>query len=58
MKQAMTFQDRMEAVRGRVEALCGVSVDDLPDVCYGDWYAEGMTTSRAAVLAVRNAKEN
>ena len=58
MKQAMTCQDWMKAVNERIKALCGVSADDLPDVCYGDWYAEGMTTSRAAVLAVRNAKEN
>jgi hypothetical protein len=34
----------------------GLSLDDLPDCCYMDWYEEGITPARAVLRAMKNAQ--
>jgi len=31
--------------------------DDLPDVCYRDWYDDGVSAKSAAKRALRNAQD-
>ena len=50
------LENWMGRVDQRVQVLCGLSVYDLPDCCYADWYEEGMTAAQAARAAVKNAK--
>jgi hypothetical protein len=38
--------------------LCGMSLEDLPDCAYRDWYDDNLTPSRAAKRVIRNAKED
>jgi hypothetical protein len=49
------FDRWMEAVDAAVEALAGVSVHDLPDLCYRDLYDDGTSRREAARLALENA---
>jgi len=35
---------------------CGLSHEDLPDVCYADMYDDGRSPKGAAGVAIRNAK--
>jgi hypothetical protein len=56
-KTAKTFEQWMTAVDAAVERLCGLSASDLPDVCYRDWYEDGISPATAARRAVRNANE-
>ena len=55
MKQK--FEQWMEAVNDRVEALAGCSVHDLPDCLFADWFADGMSARDAARRAIRNAND-
>jgi len=43
------------AVDARVSAMTGLSLDDLSDCCYRDWYEQGMKPARAARRAIREA---
>jgi hypothetical protein len=51
------FRAWMQKVNHEVELLCGMSSDDLPDVCYRDWFDDGVTPSRAAKRAMKNAMD-
>jgi hypothetical protein len=51
----MTFDQWMDKVDRLVTAALGLSVHDLPDCCYRDWYDEGLTPRQAARRAIRNA---
>jgi hypothetical protein len=44
-------------VDAAVQAKTGLSVDDLPDCCYRDWWEDGMTAGQAARAAIRSAQE-
>lgn len=46
----------MADVNDEVEKLLGLSVYDLPDCCYRDWFEDGMSPSAAARKAIRYAK--
>jgi hypothetical protein len=50
-----TFDDWMSAVNAAVERLAGLSADDLPDVCYRDWYDDDVSPVSAARRAIRSA---
>ncbi len=52
-----TFESWMQAVDKEIGNLCGMSNRDLPDVCYGDWYEDGVSPLSAAKRAIRNAGE-
>ena len=54
-KQRMSFDLWLQAVNRHTEHDYGVSVDDLPDCCYQDWYNDGVNPQQAAKKAVRNA---
>jgi len=51
----MTFEQWFRKVNIAVEKLCGMSVEDLPDCPYMDWFEDGMTPTSAARKAIRNA---
>lgn len=50
-----TFEQWKQEVNRAVENLCGMSADDLPDVCYRDWYDDDVQPGIAARRAIRNA---
>ena len=53
-----SFEHWKEDVNRAVEILsCGLSADDLPDVCYRDWYDDDVSAVSAARRAIRNAQE-
>lgn len=52
-----TFEAWFAAVEKAVQAKTGLSLQDLPDCCYRDWYEDGMSAKTAASKAVRAAKE-
>ena len=37
--------------------LSGVSLDDLPDCAFRDWYEDGHTPTQAAKKAIRQAED-
>ena len=49
------FDAWMSKVFAMIEATYGLSSDDLPDVCYSDWYEDGVKPATAAKRALRNA---
>lgn len=51
------FKAWMAKVDAAVAAKCGLSASDLPDVCYRDWYEDGVTPKSAAARAVKAARE-
>ena len=53
MKQS--FEDWMRAVDRAVSSKIGLSVYDLPDCCYRDWYDDGVRPASAASRAIKNA---
>lgn len=56
--KTMTFEQWMVAVNDKVGAiLFGMTTDDLPDVCYSDWFEDGDTPVQAARRAIRNVNE-
>ena len=57
MKVRLPFSTYRLEVNRLVEAKCGLSLDDLPDVAIRDWYDDGVSTKTAARRAVRNAKD-
>jgi hypothetical protein len=52
-----TFDAWMAKVNAIIEAKYGLSSDDLPEVCYSDWYEDEVTPAQAARRALRNAGE-
>ena len=37
--------------------ICGLSIHDLPDCCFMDWFEDGVTPTSAARRAIRNAND-
>ena len=50
-----TFYTWKAKVNAIIEAKYGLSSDDLPDVCYSDWFEDEVTPAQAARRALRNA---
>ena len=50
-----SFEEWFRAVDAAVGRKCMLSVEDLPDCCYDDWYESGMTPREAAREAICNA---
>lgn len=48
------FKTWMKKVEDLVERLVGVSVGDLPDCNYMDWFEDGLSPMRAAKRAIKN----
>mgnify|MGYP001558445423 FL=1 len=48
-----TFESWMAKVDQHVSRRAGVSVHDLTDCYFADWYEDGLTPSRAASRAIR-----
>jgi hypothetical protein len=53
----LTFEQWKQAVDDQCSRMTGLSVDDLPDCPYRDWYENGITPLSAARMAIRLAKE-
>ena len=51
MKSKQTFEDWLK----QVDANLPCHHDDLPDVCYRDWYDAGVSPKSAAKRAIKNA---
>jgi len=47
----------MDAVDKKVETKCGLSVYDLADCYFRDWYEDGRTPASAASAAIRAEQE-
>ena len=52
-----TFESWMKNVDQIITATIGLSALDLPDVCYADWFENGMSAKAAARKAIKNAGE-
>lgn len=50
-----SFEDWMKEVDVHLRTLCYLSHLDLPDVCYHDWYDDGVSAKTAAKRAFKNA---
>lgn len=55
-EQALSFEDWMKAVDRAVDQRTGMSVYDLPDMPFRDWYDSGKSAVAAAAKAISNAK--
>ena len=51
----MTFQQWMQAVDDATYRIAGVSIHDLPDCSFRDWYTDEMSPTEAAREALDNA---
>lgn len=49
---AQWMKDVDQAVQG---ILCGLTVYDLPDCCYRDWFEDGFSPSAAARKAINQS---
>lgn len=56
-KKEMNFQDWMDKVDKEVINYCGLSVHDLPDCCFRDWFDDGASPKQAAKRAIKAANE-
>jgi hypothetical protein len=52
---SQTFEQWFAAVDQNVEAIIGLSVNDLEDCCFMDWYEDGVKPASAARKALRNS---
>jgi hypothetical protein len=52
----ISFEEWMKQVDAHCQSLCGLSVHDLPDVCFADWYEDGVSAKAAAKKAIKHAK--
>ncbi len=52
-----TFKEWMAEVDEQVQVLACVSVYDLPDCLFRDWYDDELTPRQAARRAIRNATD-
>jgi hypothetical protein len=50
----MTFEQWMQKVDSAVIRQTGVSVHDLADQCFHDWFDDGITPVQAARLTLEN----
>ena len=55
MKHKISFEEWMKLVDRQVEAQTGMSVHDLEDCSFRDWYDENVSSARAVRLAMENA---
>ena len=55
MSMAKSFSEWFKDVDGHVYAKAGMSVHDLGDCPYHDWYESGMSAKSAASKAIKNA---
>lgn len=53
----MSFEEWMRWVDRYCTSTYGLSIHDLPDCCFRDWYDEGTTYVNAAKRAIKNSKE-
>ena len=53
----MTFQQWMRKVDAIIDAITGMSADDLPDYCYADAFEDGVKPATAARRAIGAAQE-
>lgn len=51
----VSFEAWMRAVDAACEAKCGLSVHDLEDVAFADWYEDGVSAKSAALRAIRSS---
>lgn len=51
------FEQWMQRVDAVVQKRTGLSVHDLPDCPFRDWYDNGLTPREASVQAIRSANE-
>ena len=51
---AIEYEQWMRDVDAEVIARTGMSVHDLADVAFRDWYDDGITPAKAAARAIRN----
>ena len=56
-KKSLSFDEWMQETDGVCGKLYGVSIEDLPDCCYRDWYDDGKTPGQAARKAYKNTPE-
>ena len=49
----ITFEQWLAKVDQWLEAHVFVSSADLPDCCYADWFADGISPARAARMALK-----
>ena len=54
----LSFEDWMREVERAVQQRVGLSVHDLADVPFMDWYEDGVSPRSAAARAIRSAGEN
>ena len=53
-----TFEQWMQLVDKIIsDKLMGMTSEDLPDICYRDYYDDGMTPRQVAAMAIRSAME-
>lgn len=52
------FKAWMRAVDQKISLKVGLSADDLPDVCYRDWFDDGLSPAKAAARAIRSARDD
>lgn len=50
----LSFEEWMRRVDASVQRKVGLSVHDLADVAFRDWYDDGVTAAGAATRAIRN----
>ena len=59
--QSIGIDQSFEVWMKEADRLCGASTGmslyDLPDCCYRDWYDDGMTPKQAVRMALRSANE-
>jgi hypothetical protein len=53
----MTFDEWMAEVDNAVERIAGMSVHDLPDCCFRDWFDDDVKPVSAARRSIREAQE-
>lgn len=52
-----TFEEWLREVDREVIRRSSLSLYDLPDCCYRDWYDDGMSVRSAASKSLKNARE-
>jgi len=52
------FAEWFKDIDSILEANYGLSVNDLPDCCFRDWFDHGVSVATAAKRVMRNAQEN
>ena len=58
MNTGQTFEHWMKSVDKIIsDKLMGMTSADLPDMCYRDYYDDGMSPRQVAAMAIRSAME-